>query len=135
MLKVSPVATENENGFCTNCTAADDGGGEGTTVGCTIFVEGEGEVRLVNHPWSGDNAEGDDDCVAADDGGGEGTTVGCTSVVESVAEGCATVEPSVFFLAAFCASFVAAVGLSLTAGADESFEAAASFLRASLASL
>ena len=87
MLKVSPSATENENGFrpfCTiaglsmhdDCTAADDGGGEGTTVGCTTAVEGEGEAKLVNHPWSGDNAEGDDDCVAADDGGGEGTTVG-----------------------------------------------------------
>ncbi len=71
----------------------------------------------------------------ADDGGGEGTTVGCTTAVESVAEGCATSEPLVFFLATFCASLVAAVGLRLTAGADVSFEAAASYLRVSLASL
>ena len=106
ILKVSPAAIGNRNGF-----------------------------RTVGDPQSGENAEGDDDGVAADDGGGEGTTVGCTTVVESVAEGCATVEPLVFFLATFCASLVAAVGLSLTAGADVSFEVAASFLRASLASL
>ena len=89
----------------------------------------------MSHPRSGENAEGDDDCVAADDGAGDGARVGCSTAVEIVAEGCATVEPFVFFFATFCASLVAAVGLSLTAGADVSFEAAASFLRVSLASL
>ena len=53
-LKVSPAATVNENGFLIievsvndECTAADDGGGEGTTVGCTTALGREGELDVA----------------------------------------------------------------------------------------
>lgn len=83
---------------------------------------------LLIHPRGGGIADVEDD-------DGEGTMVGCTVVVEDVAEDCLTVDPLMFFLATLLAGLVAAVCLCVAAATVGTFEAAASALRASRASL
>ena len=91
--------------------ATADGGGR---EGCETTDEKDGGLKLLIHPRIGRIADSDDDGVAEDDDGGEGR---------------ATVELLMLFFFAFFAGLVAAAEVLIAS------KAAASFLRASLASL
>ena len=91
--------------------ATADGGG---CEGCETTEEKDGELKLFIHPRIGRIADSDDGGAAADDDGGEGRV---------------TVELLMLFFFAFFAGLVAAAEVLVAS------KAAASFLRASLASL